>query len=760
MPILDRYVVRQVLAPFAPGLLVFTFFLIIPGLMEYAEGYIAKGVPLPIVARLVATLLPQALALTLPMSLLLGLLVAFGRLSSDRELVALQACGVSAARLLRPVLLVSALCCAATLYVLLVAVPAGNQLFREVTFGVLASHAEGEVKPRVFFEDLPGVVLYVRDVPPEGGWNGVFMVDNRAGLGSTIYFAQRGRIVIDESRRRVELVLEEGWRHQHAADLPEKYEVGRFDRQVLALDPDAVFPVTRLPKGEREMSIPELSARAAELRAEGLSPHNPLFEIQQKYAIAAACVVFGLLGLALGVSHRREATLGSFVMGVVVVFVYYVVLWLGRSLMKGQVIPPWLGAWLPNALLGVAGVVLLARHLRAGERGIVLRVPPSLRGPWVARGQSAAWTWLPLSTLDRYILRRYLRLLGLSGLGLAVLFYVATFVEYSERVFKGEASWRMLAEFLALSTPQYLYYIVPLAVLLASLITVALFTKHSELVAMKACGISLYRIAVPLVAGAVAGGAVLVGLDQTVLGAANRRAEAIRHVMRGGEAATFNVLNRRWVAGPDGEIYHYDYFDPGARRFLGLWVLEFDHGLGRLKRRTFAQSASWVAATQDGRATWRLERGWTRVFDGQGEPAGFRPYESMPVALPAPSHFTTEAADPAFMNYGQLKSYTDQLGQGGFDVTGHRVALARKVSFPFVTLVMALIAVPFAVSIGRSGTLAGIGVAIAIAILYWTATSLFGAFGAGGAIAPTLAAWAPNLLFGATAAYLLLTVRT
>jgi lipopolysaccharide export LptBFGC system permease protein LptF len=123
-------------------------------------------------------------------------------------------------------------------------------------------------------------------------------------------------------------------------------------------------------------------------------------------------------------------------------------------------------------------------------------------------------------------------------------------------------------------------------------------------------------------------------------------------------------------------------------------------------------------------------------------------------------HFATEQPDPDFMSYSELRTYAGQLAAGGFDVVALDVALARKVSFPFVTIVMTLLAVPFAVTIGRSGAMAGLAVGIAIAIAYWTANSVFAAMGTGGLLAPALAAWAPNLLFGAGAVYLVLTVRT
>src|SRR5918996_5145089 len=158
MRIIDRYVIREVLWPFVIGLVVFTFLLIIPYLIKLAEDLIAKGVSSVVIVQLMVMLLPYALSLTIPMSLLIGLLVAFGRFSADREFVAMQACGVSLMRLVGPVGLLSLLAWAATSYVLLVAVPDANQRFREITFAIVAERAEGEVRPRVFYQDFPDVV--------------------------------------------------------------------------------------------------------------------------------------------------------------------------------------------------------------------------------------------------------------------------------------------------------------------------------------------------------------------------------------------------------------------------------------------------------------------------------------------------------------------------------------------------------------------------------------------------------------------------
>ena len=754
MRIIDRYVIREVLGPFVIGLLVFTFLLIIPFLIDYAESFISKGVPVLVVLRVMATLLPAALALTVPMALLLGLLVAFGRLSADREFVAMQACGVSVLRLLRPVGVVSVLAWCATSYVYLVAVPDANQRFREITFGIVAERAEGEVRPRVFFEDFPDLVIYVRDVPVSGsGWTDVFMADNRPGQPAAIYMARQGRMIIDRDQRTLEMVLEDGSRH--TADASGAYEVFRFDELLLRLNPETVFPREGPPLGTREMSIAQLRVRAAELEREGFYPHTELFEIQKKFSIPVACLVFGLIGLALGVSNRRDGKLASFVVGISVIFVYYVLLWLGQGLARGQIVSPWLAAWMPNLALGGLGALLFVWRDRVADRPMRLgRLPavPTFRIP--------SLTLPMLGILDRYVVSTYSRIAGLSAISMAGIFYISTFLDLSEWVFRGQATWGALGSYFWYVTPQYVYFILPLAVLLATLVTIGLLTKNSELVVMKACGISLYRVALPMVGAALLVGGALFLLEETVLGPSNRRAQAIRHVIGGGSAQTFDVLLRQWAVGSGGEIYHFDYYDPRAQRFDGLSIYEFGSRMQILARRTYAERAVYIGGPDTGSDAWRLEDGWSRELAEDGETRAFMSFSESQAAIEPSAYFTTQQPDERFMNYGQLRDYTARLRASGFDVSGQLVALERKLSFPFVALVMTLIAVPFAVTTGRHGATYGIGVGVVLAMTYWVAISIFAALGTGGLIGPALAAWAPNLLFGAAAGYLLLTVRT
>ena len=183
---LDRYVIREIVPPFLIAVLIFTFLLQLPPLMRELEQLVARGVSWTTVGKILLLLAPQALGLTIPMGLLVGILIGLGRLSGDREGVALLACGVSPYRLLRPVMLLAAAATAATLYVMIWALPAGNQAYQRIVYDILVKKAETDIRPRVFFDDFPNWVMFPNDEAPAGapGWKDL-LVANTSDPGAT-----------------------------------------------------------------------------------------------------------------------------------------------------------------------------------------------------------------------------------------------------------------------------------------------------------------------------------------------------------------------------------------------------------------------------------------------------------------------------------------------------------------------------------------------------------------------------------------------
>ena len=583
-------------------------------------------------------------------------------------------------------------------------------------------------------------------------------------------------MAIDRGKRTVDLVLEDGTRHSTNLRDAAKYEVTRFGQFIIGLDPNTVFPATEILKGDNEMTTAELRARATELSRAGISPHGPLMALHRKFAIPAVCFTFALIGLGLGLTSGRDGKLASFVPGIGVVFAYYVIDYLGRQMAKGQLVPPWMATWAPNIVLGAAGVALLLWRAYSADRPLRLTLPAR----WRSRARPAGppepassasrrvvvvvripQLRLPMprpKLLDWYVSTLFTKVLALAFFGLLGIFYISTFIDLADKLFKGATTGAVLLQYLYFATPQFVFYIVPLSILITAMVVIGIITKNSELVVMKACGISLYRAAAPLLAFAVLASALMFGLQEQVLAHANRRAEAIRHVIRGGSPRTFDVVNRKWLVARDGDIYNYLFYDPRRRELNGLSIFQFRDKGAALAARTYVTQASWNP--DRGPNAWGGSAGWMREFTATGDTRQFMVFPGRALRLEPPEYFATESPDADRMTYTQLRRYISDLRAGGFNVVPQTVALHRKISFPFVTLIMTLIAVPFAVTTGRRGALYGIGVGIVLAVVYWMTINAFGAIGSAGLLAPILAAWAPNLIFGAGAAYLLLTVRT
>jgi LPS export ABC transporter permease LptG/LPS export ABC transporter permease LptF len=773
--ILDRYIIRQAVAPFAIVLAVFTFMLMMGPIMDVADRLISKGVAWSVLFKALWFLVPQALALTIPIALLVGLLVVLGRLSEDREWTALQACGVGLARLARPVGILTLLGWLATSYVMIWALPAGNVAYERLMFSELVVRAASEVKPRVFFLDFPTKVLYVHEaVPNGGGWRDVFVASTQ-GRESSVLLADRGRLIVDRSAQSVTLVLEDGHGYTVSGD---KMTVSQFGEQKMVLDPHALFPAATPKASYNARTIAQLQADAADVVKRGFPPVEEVMAIHRKFAIPVACLVFGVISLGLGATNRRSGKMASFVTGIAVVFVYWIFMYIAMSGAKALILPPWLAPWLPNFVLLPAGLVLFFWQDRFSDRNFQIPLP------WrraTDAGSSATSTaprravlvihvphvGLPRPRLlDLYVSKIYLRTFALAFGGLLGIFYIADFIDLSEKLFRGAATLGMVAAYYWYATPQFVYFVIPLGCLLATLVTIGLLTRSSELIVMRACGISLYRAALPLLLFAVVAGVGLFALEEQVLVVSNRQYDDLKSQIKyGAKRERSNALNRGWVASHDGNaIYHYGTVNPRTATLNGLTIHAFTPAPRQMASWSYVDRARCVAGCgnkADAPARWLARKGWAFTdFSSQEARHGYAPFAERTIALEAPGYFAIEKPLPEQMTYPELRRYIEELQSAGLDVGPETVWLYRKLAFPFVTLVMALIAIPFAITTGRQGAMYGIGVGVALAVAYWTMAQVFAAIGSGGLLTPVLAAWAPNILFSAGAAYLLLTVKT
>jgi LPS export ABC transporter permease LptG len=311
----------------------------------------------------------------------------------------------------------------------------------------------------------------------------------------------------------------------------------------------------------------------------------------------------------------------------------------------------------------------------------------------------------------------------------------------------------MLAQYFYYSTPQFIAYVVPMATLVAALATIGGLTRTGELVVMRACGVSLYRIAVPVLLLSLIWSGGLFVLGDRVLARANHHADVLEDEIRGLPPHTINTLeNENWFA-DRGRIYYYRAYDPAQRTLHGLSVFTIAESPYRLASHTFANRVTYR------RGGWQGERGWTQQFAAAGvtrDAFGVRP-----LALVPPDKLSSvrnQATD--LMTFGELRQHIARLAASGFSLADSRVTLQERIAFPLVAVVMTLLGIPFGVTTGRRGALYGVGLAIILGAAYWLVNSFFIAIGQAALMPAVLAAWAANLLFLALAAYMTLTVRT
>jgi len=619
----------------------------------------------------------------------------------------------------------------------------------------------------------------------------VLVADTRTNGQTVLYLARGGRLWLDSEKQTVDLVLNDGTRYSSTGPNGKQIETYRFPRElIVSLDPKTVFPNTNfLQRGLAEMTVGQLREQAAAKRAAGISPHPEVLYLQQKFSFPVACFVFGVIGLALGLTVAREGKLAGFVVGIAVIFTYYILLYLSEALTKGHYLEMHVSRWVPNIILLPFGIMALIWRARWAEGRLpfrsLVRAADRVRARLAARGGSEhgagsehgvgsehamgseharrrgrvlvvirvpRLSWLTLNILDRYISRIYLRTAAISFAALLGIFYIATFIDRSEKLFKGQATTGMIFKLLALQTPQFVYYVIPIAALLSVLVTFGLLSRTSELSVMKACGISVYRVGAPLLFLSLLWSGALFGLEQRIMALANRRADALDSQIRGRPPRTFNALNRRWLVGHDGGIYHYSYFDAERQALDRLNVYRPAPTGWHLASETFAMRAVWT-----GRG-WQGQDGWHQEFDRS--PARWEAFQQRPLPLETPDYFETEQPIAELMSVPQLKEHIDELSSSGFNIVPLSVDLQKKLAFPFVTVVMTLLAIPFGMTTGKRGTLYGIGIGIVLALSYWLLSGAFAAVGKAGLLAPVMAGWAPNVIAAGTAMYLLLTART
>lgn len=359
--IVHRYILQEISIPLFMILCVLTFVLLMGRILQLMDLMINKGVAVTDIGRLILYLMPSFLTITIPVSLLISILIALGRLSRDNEIIVLKSSGLSLYQLLPPIVFVSLCAFIITAVTGFFLVPYGNFATKNLLFGMARQKASIGVKERVFNGDFAGLVLYAEELPSQGDFmRGVFISDNRTLKEPATIIARRGYFVSDPDSMVVTLRLQDGSMHTVDGDAG-TYKKVDFTSYDINLDLSASIGggSGEITKDSKEMSLTEL---ISESRTPGLKEtalKEIIIELHKKFTLPFACIVFGIIGVPLGISKHRSGKSRGFVIGLMVIMIYYVLQIGGEALGETGMLPPAAGAWISNILVGAVGVYLL-----------------------------------------------------------------------------------------------------------------------------------------------------------------------------------------------------------------------------------------------------------------------------------------------------------------------------------------------------------------------------------------------------------------
>lgn len=796
MRLLDRYIGREVATHAVLGLAVFTFVFFVPQLVRLMELVVRHSTGAGTTLLLFLCTVPPALIFTIPMAVLVGVLIGLGRLSSDSEIVALHASGVSLRRLMLPVGFVAVLGSLVALGITLWLSPACLRTLRRLELKVLASQAPFAVQPRVFDERFPHFVLYVQDAAAAATqWRGVFLASTSGAQGMAVTVAKDAQVISEDEGDRVELHLGPGSTHQYDPRYTDRYDVTTFGENDLAVDISGSLASPKsTPQSVAEQSVSSL------LAGKGANQRDARVELNNRLAFPTACLVFALLGVPIGVRPRRGGRAAGLILTLTLIGAYYFLWIAGDHWARQGRVSPFAGIWAaniialivglycfhrietvrhPNMLLERFSTFMLRRHRKGPAIGTAATARSNGRGFAAANistggygngglartpGDREVRTTRPPSAatfpmmIDIYVLSQFAYYFGVLLAAFVLIFDAFTLFDLLGDISKNHISFVVVVNYFFYLIPLMLYQLAPLATLVACLVTLATLAKNNEVIAFKASGMSLYRLIFPLALAGLLLGAAMFLLDDTFLPYANQRQDALRNEIKGRPAQTYFQPARQWIFGENNKIYNYELFDPDRQLFGGLNVFELNPRTFEITRRVFAARARWEPSEN----TWVLTGGWLRDFDSQGKVIRYFPFTaySLPELTEPPSYFRREVRQYYQMNWRQLGQYIDGLRHAGFDTARLTVQWQKKFAFPLIAAVIVLLGAPFAFLVGTRGAVGGLALAVGVGIVYWATAALFEAMGSIGQLPPLIAAWSPDAIFGFLALYFFLRMPT
>lgn len=354
--ILSLYIIREISSLFLLGIVIFTLVLLMGRLITLTDLVVSRGVPLADVSRMILYLIPSFLVVTIPMAFLLAVLMAFGRLSGDNEIVVLKACGISLTQMLPPVIVCALVAVMLALGASTIGVPWGNSAFKELSFQVLTRNITATIREKIFWDDIPGIVMYTDQYDEQSRTlKGVVINDGRNADRPMTIFARDGVVTSVAGSRSLLLTLHDG--SIHMVGKGGLYRLVNFGEYCMTVGEKGNG--AEISRNEPDMWISELQRRIDDPATSAGNRLKTQAEYHSRFTFPFASLVFAILAVPLGIQNRRSGKSGGFTVSIFIIFSYYVLMSVMRTFAEKGAIPPVVALWIPDVIFFCLGCFFL-----------------------------------------------------------------------------------------------------------------------------------------------------------------------------------------------------------------------------------------------------------------------------------------------------------------------------------------------------------------------------------------------------------------
>lgn len=767
--LISKYLVWAIVPYFVFSWLLLSVILFVQQASRFSDIFFSINIPSTLIWQLSLALIPNVIAFTCPMAMLVGTIIGLSKMQEDSEIIAIRAAGVANYQITVPIILLGLVFSAFAFVVNLKGVPLAARLVRNVALQTAIKKLESPIEPGVFNTEIAGYTIYVKggDIA-SGRWTNIFIYNEDAANGTVrLITSKRGRI--DTTGQFSEMVLEDAT----VTTIPAKIGTAKYVSEnigdtriaIKTRRAELIEKFTSQQATPEELGLSDLSSFANS--SEGADRIEAQILLQRRIILSISPLIFCLLGAAMILRFNRGGRGFAMFLALFGLISYYLLTFLGEQLARTGKIGVFVGGAIPIVIsaavivwFNYSGSFHLPDRLNSWLSGLKKEDTDSDRKSPVSTMFVDVTTGLRDFDLVLNLGRYFLLALGF----LTAIFMIFTAFELWRYAGVIDGGALLLAKYLVFLLPFVYLQIAPSAAMIATIATYVVKSRQNEIVTWTAAGQSVYRLMVPCFLLMLLLGAVDSGIQQWVAPAANRIQDEVRDQIRSGGVRP-NPDARQWIAN-DQRIYSFQIpagpenisasdnekrVAPTRGRVTNITVYEFGNNGATLQAVYRADSGVWG----DGRIRLEGKVEKNSIVNGKIET------NTLPGVDLAESEdpFIALGGKPSHMNISELKT---EIASSDSDLERRNftVALEKRYTTIFLPLVIALFTAPFALSLHRTSRVVTVGYAIGLWLVFTGITYLFEEFGLNGMLSPWLAVYAPIAIFSMVGVYLLSRIRT